>query len=259
MPAFTVDYCSSAIKVIQNVLDDVKPELMENYGQIGHDVKHDNTVVTRLDHEIEEKLKIALSKFDDTIPFVGEEGGLNLDSDTFWLVDPIDGTEHFVRGLPFCSNMVTLVVNYKPVLAIINMFTTDQLYTAIENKGAFCNGQRLRVSDVPMSRAILEFETNTVIPECLEKWIEVRKEIYGYVNFLSSGSGYSTTANGKIEGRIVMNGWGYPWDYAPGALMVSEAGGKVANIGSDNYDIRNLNLIAATPVVFDRLQEIVSK
>ncbi len=256
--SFEKDYLRAAQGAVTGVLDAIRPDLLAAYGRKDHTVKRDNTVVTEWDHKIETQLRESLAAFDDSIPFVGEESGLKEVGDTFWLVDPIDGTEHFVRGLPFCSTMVTLIAQHEPVLSIIDMFASNERYTAIKGNGAYCNGEALQVSDVPMKRAVLEFETHADDPANLEKWASVRDEIYGFFNFLASGFGHSSVAAGKMEGRVALNGYGYTWDFAPGALLVQEAGGKVANIGSDTYDYRNLSFIAANPDVHDRLQELLA-
>ena len=62
-------------------------------------------VVTRLDYEVEQYLAKEFEKLDSSISYVGEEFGGNRESKRFWLVDPIDGTAHFIRGMPFCTTM----------------------------------------------------------------------------------------------------------------------------------------------------------
>lgn len=58
---------------------------------------------------------------------------------------------------------------------------------------------------------------------------------------------------------ISFNLGGHEWDFAPGALLVQEAGGLVRNIGSDSYDYRNFNHIAANPVIFDDLMQFMTE
>jgi fructose-1,6-bisphosphatase/inositol monophosphatase family enzyme len=61
-------------------------------------------------------------------------------------------------------------------------------------------------------------------------------------------------ASGKLEARICFDGFGEDWDFAPGALLVKEAGGIVRNIGSDSYDYRNHNYIAGSKAVYEDLK-----
>jgi fructose-1,6-bisphosphatase/inositol monophosphatase family enzyme len=62
-------------------------------------------------------------------------------------------------------------------------------------------------------------------------------------------------ASGKLDGRIMLDPYGKDYDLLPGALLVAEAGGVVANIGSSNYDYKNFNFIAANPAVYHDLTD----
>jgi len=67
------------------------------------------SVVTKLDTDVEEFVSDELTKIYPDIGFVGEEHGGNREAARFWIMDPIDGTGHFIRGLPFCTSMIALV------------------------------------------------------------------------------------------------------------------------------------------------------
>ena len=71
----------------------------------------------------------------------------------------------------------------------------------------------------------------------------------------SSGFEFAMVASGKLDGRLCFDSYGKDYDFAPGSLLVEEAGGVVANIGSREYDYRNGNFIAANPLVFKQLTE----
>ena len=75
-------------------------------------------------------------------------------------------------------------------------------------------------------------------------------------NTISCGFELAAVASGKIEGRIVLDAYGDDYDYAAGTFLVSEAGGKVTNLGSDDYDFRNHSFIAANPVVHEELRKL---
>ena len=60
-------------------------------------------------------------------------------------------------------------------------------------------------------------------------------------------------ASGKIEGKVAKNSYGYDWDFAPGSLLIQEAGGVVTNLKSDTYDYKNTEFIAASKVAHDEL------
>ncbi len=71
------------------------------------------------------------------------------------------------------------------------------------------------------------------------------------IQTISAGYEFVLVATGKIEARICFDPFGKDYDFAPGSLLVSEAGGIVANIGLTTYDYRNTNLIAGNKSVFE--------
>jgi myo-inositol-1(or 4)-monophosphatase len=253
----TRDYLTQAGSVISKTLDGLRPELLNSYGKIDKTHKSDGSVVTQLDHKVEESLKAALFDFDRSIGFSGEEGGVDFSEDTFWLVDPIDGTEHFVRGIPYCSTMVCLITKGEPVYSMIDLFAAGERFTAIKGGGAFCNNQAISVSNRQVNHSLMEFETRGDDEASASKRQAVREEIFGYLNLCAAGRGFSYVAAGRTEARICYEGFGREWDFAPGALLVKEAGGVVANIGRADYDFRDTNLIAANPSVYEYLQQIM--
>lgn len=60
-------------------------------------------------------------------------------------------------------------------------------------------------------------------------------------------------AAGKVDGRVTFEPYGNDYDFAPGSLLVEEAGGVVRNLGSDTYDYRNTDFIAANPIIYKEL------
>lgn len=251
---FTTDYLDQAQEVVMKVFKDSRAELLDAYGNVEHELKGDSSAVTKLDKEVEKRIRDALSTFDSSVGFVGEEFGQEGDKHTFWLIDPIDGTESFIRGLPACRNMVTLMDNEQPVMALIYRFVTDQLCEARKGKGAFLNGERLHVSDRPLARAWLEASLPIDDPSARALFLEIRKHIHGY----SIRREFTEIATGQLDGIVAYKSGGGPWDYVPRALLITEAGGKATNVGSDTFDYRIPNVVAANPVIFDQLRKIIA-
>ncbi len=209
-------------------------------------------VVTKIDFEIEEYLAKEFSKIDTTVAFVGEEYGGDRSAAKQWLVDPIDGTAHFVRGLPFCTTMVALIENGQVIFSAIYDFVNDIMYHAERGKGAYKNGEAIRVSDRPFGSSYMFYESNLNKGDNLNTYLKFKKKTM-VLNTLNAGYEFSLIASGKIEGRVCLDPFGKDYDFAPGSLLVSEAGGMVANIGSAEFDYRNLNFIAANKLVYTEL------
>ena len=225
-----------------------KAEIMNQKDESPHNV------VTRLDHDVERHLAEEFKKVDPTIEFAGEEFGGSRDKEKLWLVDPIDGTMHFIRGIPFCTTMVALIEKGEVVFSAIYDFRNDVMYHAEKGKGAFENGARISVSSRPINQSVVALETDQSKPAN----IEIRNKIGAkslLVQTISAGYEFVLVATGKIEARICVDPFGKDYDFAPGSLLISEAGGMVTNLGRTSYDYRNTDLIAGSKDVVQEFTE----
>lgn len=252
---FTEQYFKDAQKVIMGVLEAVRPELMAAHGSVAETLKADQSVVTELDKSLEIKLKDVLRKYDSSVGFWGEEHGREGSEKSFWLIDPIDGTESFIRGTTGCRNILTFMDNERPQFAIIYRFPTGDLFTAQKDKPALKNGQQVKLSQRPLSRAWLEFSVNMREIDGYQIYMNLRPKLAG----ITVHRDFLEILEGAIEGLVVYKSGGQEWDYAPRALLIESAGGRVTNIGSDRYDYRDKSLVAVTPGVYDDVKRLVEE
>lgn len=243
----------SDLKQIPDIIRSVRPLLLPYYGNISATEKvgriHD--VITELDAQIENYLKEKLFEILPEIGFFGEETG-GEKSDRFWLVDPIDGTLSFARGIPFCTTMIALIEDGTVTFSAIYNFVTDTLFLAEKGKGAWENNTQIHVSNRPLKGALIKFETvrehdthNAFRDRIYNEAIPFETVVAGYE--------FCLVASGKIDGRICINPYGKDYDFAPGSLLVSEAGGIVKNFGSDTYDYRNTDLLATNEKIYKEI------
>ena len=134
----------------------LRPKLLESYGNVENSYKSDKTVVTELDLWAEQEIKTALRTFDPAIGFLGEEHGAEGNATLRWIIDPIDGTEQFIRGIPICSNMATLADGNDLLVTVIYNFVTDELYWAVKGGGAWLGDKRLSISKRPLERSFVD-------------------------------------------------------------------------------------------------------
>lgn len=115
--------------------------------------KGDRDYATNVDIAIERALKEALAASAPGIRFLGEEeGGADLDADTLWVLDPIDGTINFSHETPLCGISLALVHEGRPVLAFVDLPLLGERFVAQEGAGAFLNGRRIEVNEAPTGR-----------------------------------------------------------------------------------------------------------
>lgn len=244
---------SYVLELIIKAGKNLKPRFGEIKGD-GYKGGNAADIVTNLDIETEEFLARSLKKHYSSIGFRGEESGLKEKADMFWLVDPIDGTGYFVRGILGCTNMIALIDSKEVIFSVIYDFINDNLYYAQKDQGAYCNNKKIHVSNLSPKEGYLYLECN-INKNTLSKFESLKKLSMILSSGYPPGFEYAMVASGKIEGRINFEPFGCDFDYAPGTFLVKEAGGIVTNIGSDKFDYTNLNSIAANEKIYKALTE----
>ena len=220
-------------------------------GHLHVDAKSSRTdLVTQYDKEVQERLRKGLLEIMPDAHFVGEEGTTQTfaPAGKFFIVDPIDGTTNFVKDYHFSCISVALVIDNTAELGVIYNPYADEMFWAQRGQGAFCNGKRLHVSNEPLENGIVVFGTAPYHEELSEKTFQLA---YGYfkkaLDIRRSGSAaldLCTIAAGRAE--LFFELFLSPWDFAAGALMVTEAGGLVSD-----YDGR--------PLVYDRPCSVLAR
>jgi inositol-phosphate phosphatase/L-galactose 1-phosphate phosphatase len=128
----------------------------------------DVDLVTETDKKSEELIIRGIKQAFPTHNVIGEEsfsasGALSyaFSSDQpNWLIDPVDGTTNFVHGFPYCCVSIGIAVGTQPVVGVVFNPATDELFSAVQGKGAFLNGKLIRVSpcsSVSQAAVITEF------------------------------------------------------------------------------------------------------
>lgn len=195
--------------------------------------------------------------------FLMEEGGIeeNKDKHNEWIIDPLDGTTNFLHGLPgFC-----VTIAHKAHGKIQHAVTYDplrgDLFWAEKGKGAFLNGDHLRISHRSslMDALIItdHHDPHKKHGSFFQKTWEVLTDNTSIVRCLGSAAlSLAYTAAGKSE-AYVMRGL-KPWDVAAGILLVREAGGMVSEINGDNKPEEGDSILAANPYIYDELKNTLS-
>jgi len=221
-----------------------------------------NDFVTSVDKEAEATITYQIRKSYPDHTIVGEEDGENRgqNKDYVWIVDPLDGTNNFVRGIPHFA--VSIALQHKGVteIAVIYDPVREELFSAVRGKGAKINDFRMRVTSVNELDSTM---IGTGFPfksrQHTETYMKILAEVFPQCADLrragSAALDLAYVAAGRLDGFFEIGL--KPWDIAAGDLICSEAGGTVTDFtGGDNYLVSG-NIVAGTPKVTSQLVKIM--
>lgn len=238
--------------IVVDTFRKLRPDLLSVFGKIEYSRKDNFSQVTEWDIKVEDTLRLALAEAFPDWGFEGEETGHTGPSDTYWLVDPIDGTSSFIRGLGYATNMAALVHGGVVIAAVIYDFVHDHLYTAQKGKGAFKDGQRISVNTERTAGDLVIYsltrKTFAMIREALSE-LGMRT----LMPMGAAGHAYCMLAEGKIDGMIVLNTNTGLYDNAPGVLLAEEAG-AVLLAYDDEIGVKRHEFIIGSPYVTDAIE-----
>lgn len=194
-------------------------------------IKADNSPVTNVDNQSEKLIRDKLLSNFPRDGFLGEESGdFRGSTARSWIVDPLDGTRPFIRGIPTHSVLIALEENSVPVLGIIHLPAMNLTCWATKGNGAYLNGSQIHVSNIStLNKAIgsaLGFRECAETSDGKKLFSLMRSWDYAY-GFMDAYS-YVCVASGKLD--LSVNLLDKAWDCAPAACIVTEAGGRFTDI-----------------------------
>jgi len=202
-------------------------------------------LVTVADTEAEQRLTELLTNISGETMVIGEEAVAEDPSllhavgpgDRAWIVDPIDGTSSFVDGSPGFAMMVALWEHGATTASWILQPVDDQLFTAAIEEGAWLNGKRIKPRAAERSSDELCVVVHTRYLSAATGAAMIRRAAtLGEVSEGTRAAGLEYPRQATGEADAAMWWRTFPWDHAPGALLVQEAGGKVARLDGAPYD-----------------------
>lgn len=194
--------------------------------------------------------------------FAEEQEGNRLYPGFNWIIDPIDGTTNFMRGYRPCAISVGLVQDGAGVLGLVYDVWGDELFSAVEGRGAFCNGQSIQAARTPMDRALIVFGTALYNRRWADATFAAAREVFLQCGDLRrSGSAaidLCSVAAGRSDGFFEL--YLSPWDYCAASVILREAGALTCTAGGRPlaYD-RGMAVVAGSPAVFAQLNGILEK
>lgn len=201
--------------------------------------KPDMTPVSDADVAVEEVLRERLAEARPGDSIVGEEfGGETVFEGRQWVIDPIDGTKNFVRGVPVWATLISLLVDGQPVLGVVSAPALARRWYAAKGSGAwrtFNKGslKRLEVShvgelaDASLAMSSLEGWKARGLQENFIALTERTWRLRGYGDFF----GYCLVAEGAVD--IAAEPEVSVWDLAALSVLVTEAGGTFSSLNGE--------------------------
>lgn len=219
-------------------------------------IKPDNSPVTQADKEAEQTIKEVINRYYPSSSFLAEETVKTALGDNFWVIDPIDGTKNFIRGLPFWGIEIAYVESNEIVLGVTYSPCFDELLYAKKGQGAYFNNKRVSVSRIAkVSEAFLVHGTVSYFDKRGPNFLQLLDNVYrerGYGDFY----GYGLVAQGKVD--IMMDSRNGPWDIAPVKVIIEEAGGKVTNFEGKDWQLTDTTAVATNGLLHDGVIKILN-
>jgi myo-inositol-1(or 4)-monophosphatase len=213
--------------------------------------------LTATDGEVEKLVRSRLLEAFPGDTLVGEEEG-GEESDRTWVVDPIDGTSNFARGIPYFCISIAFVLDRVASIGVIYQPMSDELFVAVKGRGATVNDVPMKVSSATaLDRSLLEVGRASRQPQAgylamLAKVMTAGAAIRG------AGSGALAVANvaaGRVEACFETHM--YSWDCLAGLVMVEEAGGRINDFLAGDGLLKGNPILAAAPGIADALSDLV--
>jgi len=188
--------------------------------------KPDLTPVTEADRAVESELRRLLSHARPSDAVLGEEHGASGGSARRWILDPIDGTRNYARGIPVWATLVALEESGVVHLGLVSAPALGQRWWAERGEGAYAHGERIGVSSVSrVEDAVLSFAFEQELPAIAQRAWHAR----GFGDFWA----HMLVAEGAADGAFDATGV-REWDLAAVQVIVEEAGGRFSDFAGES-------------------------
>ncbi len=200
---------------------------------LGVETKADGTPVTAADRAAEAHVRTWLAEHHPDDAILGEEEGESPGtSGRRWIVDPIDGTKAFTRGVPLFTTLLAVEDEHGIVAGVIHVPALQETVWAGRGRGCWCNGEPARVSDHAYRGACLTTSGFDYWPEAPLRAVH---EAPILMRTWGDGYGYVLVATGRAEAMV--DPIAAPYDLAPMPVILAEAGGRFTDwAGAERFD-----------------------
>ena len=165
-----------------------------------------------------------------------------------WYIDPLDGTTNYVHGNPYYAVSIGLEYDGALLMGVVYDPTRDELFSALKQQGAFCNGNKIKTSDIKhLEKALvvasLPVRTSVEDP-AVQRFLKVLPAAQNVQRTGSASLNLCYVASSRIDAF-----WSSslkPWDMAAGAIIAAEAGGVVTGLSNQPFEISQPEILCGS-------------
>jgi myo-inositol-1(or 4)-monophosphatase len=220
-----------------------------------------NDFVTEVDRVAEQEIIATIRRHHPHHAFLAEESGRSGESETLWVIDPLDGTTNFLHGFPVFAVSIACQIKGRLEHAVVYDPMRQELFTASRGAGAHVDNHRMRVSKARTLEGALiatgfPYRANTrYLDAYLGMLRAVALEVAGVRRPGSAALDLAYVAAGRVDAfwEIGLS----PWDTAAGTLLIQEAGGRIGTLTGAEY-VQQGHIVAGTPKVYTALLELLA-
>jgi len=226
--------------------------------------KQHNDFVTEVDKAAEDAIIEVLKTAYPDHAILAEESGpsanLHDENENVWIIDPLDGTTNFIHGFPQYCVSIALQQRGQITQAVVYDPTRNDLFTASKGAGAYLNEKRIRVSKRDKIADCLigtgfPFRDMDGLNEYMKMFKIMTENCAGLRRPGAAALDLAYVAAGRLDGFFEKGL--KPWDIAAGSLLITEAGGIVANYAGESDYLDRGDVIAGTPKIFAQMYSVL--
>jgi histidinol phosphatase-like enzyme (inositol monophosphatase family) len=239
-------------RVAEAAAEAARREILPRFRKVGFEIKQDGTPVTEADRAAERAIRAVLRDATPEIGILGEEYGAEGSGGLRWVVDPIDGTISFTRGLPLFGSLIALVEDERALLGLIDLHALGERTVGWRGGGVRCNGAPVRVSRCTDLREAIVAHGDPVALEGFghkAAWLNLARDLprlRGYTDCF----GHAQVVRGSVDAMVDLS-LNF-WDAAASQVLVEEAGGRCETLRLDRREYP-LGLVMGSPPLVERL------
>ena len=181
-----------------------------------------------------------------------------IETELFWIIDPVDGTHNYISGLPNFGVSIALASKKEFLLGVIYLPYFDEMYYAVKNQGAFMNGEKIQVSkNNDLEKSMIAFDNQFYLNK---KSFDVYKKIVDacFTTRILGSAVYDfcLIASGKVDARVWNNT--KVFDFAAGLTILNEAGGKVTDFSGNQVNLGTHDILGSNSFVHQELLSTIN-